>query len=110
MLTFLEFISKGIDVDKLVYKDNKFILKKSAAFEKIRDYFGMTFKELLGLIYLMKGKMDSKLISKIITLMLKKNQLLEYKHLIEGIFNMLTTTDAQKFKTSITIFLRLLKP
>lgn len=67
-------------------------------------------KELLGVIYLMKGRVQNPNLHKVINLMLRKNKLLDYRSVVEDIITMITADDPMKFKKSVLVFCRFLKP
>lgn len=110
ILVYFELISKSVNVDTSGYWEESSLIKTSATFERIKQYFSVSSKELLGIIYLMKGNMRNDNLSKVLSLMLKKNNLEEYQAIISEIIMMMNANDPQKFKKSVRVFYRYIRP
>jgi hypothetical protein len=84
--------------------DFEVLLRKSQAFLMIKRKLGMSFKELFGIIYMMKGDTNNDCFDRTISLVLKKDNLLGMKKHLDNLITLYASKNKTKIKTALLSF------
>ena len=84
--------------------DFESILRKSQAFCIIKKKLDISFKELFGIIYLMKGDTSNDCFEKTINLILKKDNLQDHKKSVDNLITLYSSKNRVRIKNSLMIF------
>jgi hypothetical protein len=79
-------------------------LRKSPAFNAIKEKFEISFKELFGIIYMMKGDTHNEYFDRIITFILKKYNLSAMKKQVDILLTLYASSDKIKIKKALQMF------
>ena len=81
-------------------------LRRSPAFNTIKEKFEVSFKELFGVIYMMKGDTHNEYFDRIISFILKKDSLLPMKKHVDMLLTLYASSDRTRIKKALNIFHR----
>ena len=90
LLFHFSMIASGTVANK---KDSEAFLAKSPSFSLIRERLDLSFKELFGIIYLMRADMHNDYFDQIITFILNKYSLLPLKKHVDSLLNLALSLD-----------------
>jgi hypothetical protein len=79
-------------------------LKKSRTFIGIQNCFDLSTKELIGIIYLMKGDINNEYFDHVLTLILKRHDLFPYKRHLEIVLWLIASQDINQILQAMEIF------
>jgi hypothetical protein len=85
-------------------KEFENFLRKSPTFAQIKDHFGLSFKEMFGVIYLMRGDTNSEHFDKVLTNILKKYNLVGMKKHLDLLIILYSSYNPTKTKEALRIF------
>jgi hypothetical protein len=85
-------------------KEFENFLRKSPTFAQIKDHFGLSFKEMFGVIYLMRGDTNSEHFDKVLTNILKKYSLVGMKKHLDLLIILYSSYNPTKTKEALRIF------
>jgi hypothetical protein len=101
LLYNFSMIANGTATNK---KDSEAFLTRSSSFNMIRTRLDLSFKELFGIIYLMRADVQNEYFDKIISYILNKYSLYSYKRHVDSLLHLALSYDRNIILKELSIF------